>query len=85
MRRDWSRLTTKLSGPGHGPASYESRVSAARGRGPLQREVRRPSTARSDRVRRRATRRKVPTPGARPVPPAAPRRPCDTRRATKAP
>jgi hypothetical protein len=34
------RLTTKLSGPGHGPLSYEIRQSATRGRAPLRREVR---------------------------------------------
>lgn len=32
------RLTTKLSGAGHRPASYGKGASAARGRGPLQRE-----------------------------------------------
>ncbi len=37
------RLTTKLSGPGHGSISIESTGSAARGRGPLQRQVRRRS------------------------------------------
>lgn len=35
-----SRLTTKLSGPGHGPPSYDDGEGAARGWGPLQREVR---------------------------------------------
>ena len=34
------RLTTKLSGPGHGPVSIGSTVIAARGRGPLQRQAR---------------------------------------------
>ena len=35
------RHTTKLSGLGHGPLSIENGESAARGRGPLQRRVRR--------------------------------------------
>ena len=39
-----SRLTTKFSGPGHGPVSYDRTESAARGRGQLQREVRRLAT-----------------------------------------
>ena len=43
------RLTTKLSGPGHGPVSFDEGVRATRGRGPLQREVRRPATTRRHR------------------------------------
>ena len=36
------RLRTKLDGPGHGPPSYDDEEGAARGRGPPQREDKRP-------------------------------------------
>jgi hypothetical protein len=48
MPRPPRGLTTKLSGPGHGPMSVADGGGAARGRGPLQRQVRPVGAARPD-------------------------------------